>query len=326
MSYSTRVNLADASNYDSSRAPIDRIIIHHAASTSFDSIARTFQNPARDASAHYAVGRNQNVDVIVPERFTAWHCGNYRMNQRSIGIENVNSSGAPNWDVANETRETLIELCVDIVRRNPGIGRLEAGRNLFGHSQVADPGRGTACPVQLLGWLPELARRVNELVYGGGSAPAPTPQPGRKSNDQVAVEVIAGLWGNGDDRKARLAQAGYDYGTIQGLVNSKLAGGSSVPARKSDETIAQEVLAGYWGNGQDRVNRLQAAGYNYQSVQNIVNGKVGQAPAQPARKSNDQVAREVVRGDWGNGDERRRRLQAAGYDYSAVQAIVNRLV
>lgn len=274
MSYSTRVNLADASNYDASRATIDRIIIHHAASTSFDSIARTFQNPARDASAHYAVGRNQNVDIIVPERFTAWHCGNYPMNQRSIGIENVNSSGAPSWDVANETRETLIELCADIVRRNPSIGRLEAGRNLFGHSQVASPGRGTACPVQLLGWLPELARRVNALVDGGGSAPAPAPQPGRKSNDQVAVEV----------------------------------------------------LAGYWGNGVDRQNRLRAAGYDYGAVQAIVNGKVGQAPAQPARKSNDTVAREVVRGDWGNGDDRRRRLQAAGYDYSAVQAIVNRLV
>ena len=67
MSYSTRVNPADPSNYDSSRATIDRIIVHHAASTSFDSIAQTFQNPARDASAHYAVGRNNNVDVMVPE-------------------------------------------------------------------------------------------------------------------------------------------------------------------------------------------------------------------------------------------------------------------
>ena len=323
MSYTTRVNPADSSNFDTSRAKIDTIVIHHAAGTNFDAIANTFKNPARDASAHYAVGQNNNVDVIVPEQFTAWHCGNYPMNQRSIGIENVNSAGAPSWAVSDATKNTLVELVTDIVRRNPGIGKLEPGRNLFGHKQVARPANPTACPVTLIDFLPELANRVNAAVGGGGSTPA--PQPGRKSNDQVANEVLAGLWGNGDDRKAKLAQAGYDYGTIQGLVNSKLSGGSSVPARKSNETIAQEVLAGYWGNGNDRVARLQAAGYSYQAVQDIVNGKVGQAPT-PSRKSNDTVAREVVRGEWGNGDDRRRRLQAAGYDYNAIQSIVNRLV
>lgn len=327
MSYSTRVNPADQSNYDTSRAKIDMIIIHHAAGTNFDAIANTFKNPARDASAHYAVGRNNNVDVMVPEAYTAWHCGNYPVNQRSIGIENVNASGGPGWEVAGETKNTLVELCIDIVRRNPGIGRLEAGRNLFGHKQVASAAKPTACPVTLVDFLPELARRVNEATgAGGGSAPA--PQPGRKSNDQVANEVIAGLWGNGDDRRAKLAAAGYDYGTVQGLVNSKLSGGgSSVPARKGNDVIAAEVLAGYWGNGQDRVRRLQAAGYDYNAVQAVVNQKLGQggAPA-PGRKSNDTIAREVVRGDWGNGDDRRRRLQAAGYDYNAIQAIVNRLV
>lgn len=321
MSYSIRVNPADPSNYDTSRAPIDMIIIHHAASTSFDSIARTFQNPARDASAHYAVGQNNNVDMMVPEAYTAWHCGNYPVNRRSIGIENVNSGGAPGWPVADSTKNTLVELCTDIVRRNPGIGKLEPGRNLFGHKQVSQ--KATACPMTLIDFLPELARRVNEAVFGG--SPAPTPTPGKKSNDQIANEVIAGVWGNGQERKDRLAAAGYDYGAVQSLVNQKLAGGSSVPARKSNETIANEVLAGYWGNGQDRVNRLRAAGYDYNAVQAIVNARVGQ-PSAPARKSNDQIATEVIRGDWGNGEERRRRLQAAGYDYNAVQAIVNRRV
>lgn len=325
MGYSTRVASADPSNYDTSRAPIDTIIIHHAASTSFESIRQTFQNPARDASAHYAVGRNNNVDIMVPEQYTAWHCGNYPMNQRSIGIENVNSSGAPHWEVAPETKNTLVELCADIVRRNPRIGRLVPGKNLFGHKQVASAAKPTACPVILIDFLPELANRVNAAVFGGSPAPAPNPQPSRKSDDQIANEVIAGLWGNGDDRKARLARAGYDYGTIQGIVNRKLSGGSSVPARKSNDTIADEVLKGYWGNGQDRVRRLQAAGYDYNAVQNLVNQKLGGGSA-PSRKSNETVAREVVRGDWGNGDERRRRLQAAGYDYNAVQAIVNRLV
>ena len=41
------------------------------------------------------------------------------------------------------------------------------------------------------------------------------------------------------------------------------------------------------------------------------------------RKSNGAVAKEVLNGDWGNGQERKNRLTKAGYDYAAVQAIVN---
>nr|DAL27502.1 MAG TPA_asm: peptidoglycan hydrolase [Caudoviricetes sp.] len=47
--------------------------------------------------------------------------------------------------------------------------------------------------------------------------------------------------------------------------------------------------------------------------------------AQPA-KSVDEVAREVIRGEWGNGSDRRQRLEAAGYDYDAVQNHVNAIL
>lgn len=53
----------------------------------------------------------------------------------------------------------------------------------------------------------------------------------------------------------------------------------------------------------------------------------GPKPApKPARKSNDTIAREVIQGKWGNGAVRVARLTKAGYNYKAVQAIVNRLV
>ncbi len=44
------------------------------------------------------------------------------------------------------------------------------------------------------------------------------------------------------------------------------------------------------------------------------------------RKSIDEIAQEVIRGDWGNGDERKKRLTAAGYDYNAVQKRVGELM
>lgn len=110
----------------------------------------------------------------------------------------------------------------------------------------------------------------------GGAAPTPPPAPVRKSNEQIADEVLAGAWGNGEDRKNRLAAAGYDPTVIQGVVNSKL-----VAPKKSNEQIANEVIQGLWGNGVDRVNKLKDAGYDPNAIQNIVNDKTGQsAPAQ----------------------------------------------
>lgn len=50
-------------------------------------------------------------------------------------------------------------------------------------------------------------------------APTPTPEP-KKSNEEIAKEVIEGKWGNGEERKQRLTEAGYDYNAIQSIVNS----------------------------------------------------------------------------------------------------------
>ena len=46
----------------------------------------------------------------------------------------------------------------------------------------------------------------------------------KKSNEEIAKEVVAGKWGNGNARKTALTKAGYDYKTIQPLVNKLLKG------------------------------------------------------------------------------------------------------
>lgn len=45
----------------------------------------------------------------------------------------------------------------------------------------------------------------------------------------------------------------------------------------------------------------------------------------PAKKSVEEIAREVLNGKWGNGDDRKKRLTAAGYNYAEVQKAVNAL-
>lgn len=62
---------------------------------------------------------------------------------------------------------------------------------------------------------------INE-ISGNTSQPTPEPQPAKKSNEEIADEVIAGRWGNGQDRVNNLTNAGYDYNTIQDIVNQKL--------------------------------------------------------------------------------------------------------
>lgn len=104
---------------------------------------------------------------------------------------------------------------------------------------------------------------------------------------------------------------------------------SATAAKKTIAQLADEVIAGKWGNGEDRKRKLQAAGYDYAAVQAAVNEKLNGAkkPAavKPA-KTIDQLAREVINGDWGNGADRKKRITAAGYDYAAVQKKVNQLL
>ena len=45
----------------------------------------------------------------------------------------------------------------------------------------------------------------------------------KKTDEEIAKEVLAGKWGSGDDRKARLKAAGYDYSAIQKIVNKLLS-------------------------------------------------------------------------------------------------------
>lgn len=95
-----------------------------------------------------------------------------------------------------------------------------------------------------------------------------------------------------------------------------------VVAKKTNEEIADEVIAGKWGNGNDRVQALSNAGYDPKTIQDIVNQKMGVQN----KKSVDEIALEVIRGEWGNGDERYKRLTEAGYNYNEIQAKVNQLI
>lgn len=80
------------------------------------------------------------------------------------------------------------------------------------------------------------------------------------SAQTLAQEVLAGKYGNGDTRKTVL---GSRYNEVQAIVNQ---GG-----KKSIDEVAREVIRGEWGNGTARKQKLEAAGYDYETVQARVN-------------------------------------------------------
>ena len=81
-------------------------------------------------------------------------------------------------------------------------------------------------------------------------------------------------------------------------------------------------LNGYNGNLDCNVFYGDVTTWNKYAGKSGTASKPATTPA-PARKSNEVIAQEVINGAWCNGEDRKKRLTAAGYNYTVVQAIVN---
>ena len=102
----------------------------------------------------------------------------------------------------------------------------------------------------------------------------------------------------------------YDKSRIVGRYDIWLAHWTESPDKPSKYDYGQTM----WQWGLDKID-----GYD-------IDGDIcffDYAKSAPEKKTVDELAREVIRGDWGNGIERKNRLTAAGYDYNAVQKRVN---
>ncbi|WP_302011171.1 N-acetylmuramoyl-L-alanine amidase [Collinsella tanakaei] len=292
---------------------IDRIVVHFTATLASARNNATYfaRNEGQGASAHYF------VDDITPEIYqsvaegdTAWHAGDWQMNCRAIGIEVV-SAGE---DFSATEVEKLGWLVRKLMARY-GIG----ASGVIRHYDVT----GKLCPAPYVAAskLAALKARITGGVVSGGTTPA-APDG---TVAELARRVIAGEFGNGDARRTAL---GSRYSEVQAEVNRILAGGSGggaaqAPASDDVDDLARRVIAGEFGNG---ATRKAALGDRYAEVQARVNemlGAGGSSGGSSGGADVDALARAVIRGDYGNGAERKRRL---GSLYGAVQARVNEIL
>lgn len=131
-----------------------------------------------------------------------------------------------------------------------------------------------------------------------------------RSNSDLAVGILHGEYGSGQDRKD-LLQDRYDV--AQKLVNWYLK-----PEGRNDYLIASAmfVLRGFAGNGDIRKEYF---GSDYDDVQSKVNWILSDIFTKDA----DFLAMEVVNGVWRSGQDRKDALTKAGYDYDQIQSKVN---
>ena len=310
-----RQNLVDTSKYPI-KCPHEMnpefIVVHNTANDANANNEIEYMKRNDDKkSFHYAV---DDVEIVqgIPENRNAWHAGDGgegQGNRKGIAIEICYSeSGGERFDKAEENVAEFI--ASKLKEKGWGIDKVKK------HQDFSNK----YCPHRTLdlGW----ERFLNKIRgYLGETQVDNNTNTLLKDLNTIADEVIAGKWGNGENRKNALTNAGYNYNEVQALVNQKLNGTSTVSNKKSIDIIADEVIAGRWGNGTDRKINLENAGYNYQEVQNKVNEKLGANTSN--KKTNEEIANEVIKGLWGNGQERKDKLVQAGYDYSAIQKIVN---
>lgn len=271
---------------------IDFVVIHNdAGSMTPEQYVNWLRN--RDKSlgiAHYYCNRNTIARVI--DTFNiGYHTGDWWSNCRSIGYEVCESMKVSDEEFLQNEDMTLMQATEDLIYYGLPINtqtvRLhhEFVPTTCPHRSMELHGNSTDSVkeyfVNRMRYFATLGNTVEEMLGQVSEEPTvqetvtekqtQSPSGGDKSVDEIAQEVLQGLWGNGQERFDNLTNAGYDAQAVQDRVNNILNGGQGYDDYTNLDDVANEVIQGLWGNGQERFDNLTNAGYDAQSVQDRVN-------------------------------------------------------
>ena len=260
---------------------IDRITPHCVVGQcSVETLGSIFYPTSRQASCQYGIGSDGRIGMYVEEKNRSWCSSSNANDQRAITIECASDTTEP-YAMNSKVYDALIKLCVDICKRNGKkkliwLGDKDKTLNYNPKSDeiVITVHRWFAnksCPGNwLYARLGDLAAKVTAQLAGTTTAPESTTS---------ALYRVRKTWSDSKTQKGAFKElsnakkcaddnAGYSVFDEKGTV---VYVGKNTAAKKTVLELAKEVIAGKWGNGQDRKNRLTAAGYDYTAVQNKVN-------------------------------------------------------
>lgn len=282
---------------------IDTVTIHCVVGQcSVETLGNVFAPTSRQASSNYGIGYDGRIGMYVEEKDRSWCSSNAANDNRAITIEVASDTKEP-YAVNAKAYAALIDLLVDICKRN-GIKELvwstnkadrvnhKNGCNMTVHRDYANK----SCPgTYLYERHAQIASEVNKRLGSTNIKPEPEKPSGGLYRVQTGAFKSKA---NADAMLAKVKAKGFDtYMVKVGDLYKIQVGAFKVKA-----------------NAEATLKKLQAAGFSA-----FITTEQG------AGKSVDELAREVLQGKWGNGAERKKRLEAAGYDYAAVQKKVNQL-
>lgn len=272
--------------------PITRISIHCVVGQcTVERLGEIFAPTSRQASSNYGIGKDGRVGMYVEECDRSWCTSSSDNDNRAITIEVASDTEHP-YAVTDAAYATLLDLCTDICERS--------GKK------------------KLL-WF---ADKEKTLAY--------------KPADDEMVLTVHRWFAN----KACPGEYLYSrHGEIAAEVTKRLSGAvedsattDTAETEKADSTATEGVLycvqVGAYrikANADAMLAKIKAAGFDaFITTKGGATDTVTETA--PAKKSVEEIAREVIKGLWGNGTERKEKLIAAGYDYAEVQTMVNKLL
>lgn len=315
----------DSPNYTAGRQgnKISEIVIHHwgvdgqAFMTPVNWLCR--QNGA--SSAHYVVEAGK-VACLVDCANTAWHAGNFSHNLKSIGIE-------CRPEMSAQDLETVCELVADLYET---YGVLP----IVGHKDIS----ATSCPGRYYSKLDYIKKRAIEIMNGKKpNEPSNHLYRVRKSWNDINSQIGAFKDLN-NAKKLCDKNAGYKVYNSKGAQVYPQSPQTPIKKYKIGDHV---IFSTCYKSSTAPNNEAIGASHmtrNHGTITKIVNAKnpylldnglcwVNDGDIRgyyTNKKSNEQIAREVIQGLWGNGQDRRKRLSQAGYNPDTIQALVNKMM
>lgn len=303
---------------------IDRITPHCVVGQlSAERIGACFPN-GREASCNYGVGYDGRQCLIVEEKNRSWCTSSNANDQRAITIEVASDKTAP-YAFTNEAYKGLLELCIDICKRNGLTKVLWFGDK--NKSLSYEPKAGE-CVLTVHRWFANKSCPGNWMY---------------DRMDQLAKEINKALGATNatdNDVVIKVPNDGKTLYRVQcGAFKSKPNANAmmaKIKAKGIDAFIVQvdglyKVQVGAYGikaNADAQVNKMKKLGFDC-----FVTTVSRESESFVPRKSAEEIAKEIWTGTcsdsrwstWGSGATRKERLETAGYNYNAVQAAIAKL-
>lgn len=318
---------------------------------SVETLGYIFADSDKEASSNYGIGYDGKIGMYCEEKDRSWCTSSSSNDNRAITIECASDAYHP-YAFKTVVYNKLIELCVDICKRYNKTKLLWLGdkTKTLNYKPASNEMLLTvhrwfenkSCPGDwMYARMGDLADKVTaQLSKGEQSNAKPTVNKlyrVRKSWNDAKSQI--GAYANLNNAKAACDKVGNGYfvfdesgkvvypavatstkmnvGDVIKLASgAKYTTGQPIPNWVINSTLyAREI----------RDNNVVFSTLKTGAITGVVDKKYIVGCEQAPKKSVTEIAREVIKGLWGNGTERFKKLEAAGYDSDEVQDEVNRL-